>query len=91
MKMSILFQGFHALMRWFFTCIDIASYCLLEAHARCGPVSQVELARLRREEEVASASAQRERLEQTVRVLQQELATKQEEAQAAQVRLVSTC
>lgn len=53
--------------------------------------SQVELARLRREEEVASASARRERLEQTVNALQQELAAKQEEAEAAQVRVVSTC
>lgn len=77
-----------------FTCIHIASYCLLEVTVvalALLPCSQVELARLRREEEVASASAQRERLEQAVRVLQQELATKQEEAQAAQVRLVSTC
>lgn len=55
------------------------------------PCSQVELARLRSEEEVASASAQRDRLVQTISVLRQELATKQEKAQAAQVRVVSAC
>lgn len=43
------------------------------------------MARLRREEEAMAASAQRGRLEQTVAVLQRELAAKREEAQAAQV------
>lgn len=47
---------------------------------------QVEMARLRREEEAASAAREREQLEQTVRSLEQELAAKQEEAQAVQVR-----
>lgn len=55
------------------------------------PCSQVEMARLRQEEEAAVASAQRQRLEQMVGVLQQELAAKQEEAQTAQVRALSAC
>lgn len=47
---------------------------------------QVEMATLRREEEAASAARQREQLEQMVRRLGQELAAKQDEVQAVQVR-----
>lgn len=47
---------------------------------------QVEMARLRREEEAASAAREREQLEQMVRRLEQELAAKRDEVQAAQVR-----
>lgn len=42
--------------------------------------------RLRREEEVASASRQKEQLGQTVRGLEQELAEKLDEVQTLQVR-----
>lgn len=49
----------------------------------------MEFARLRLEEEAALAIAHRERLEKIISVLQQELATKQKEAQAAKVRVVN--
>lgn len=47
---------------------------------------QVEVERLRREEDAASAAREKEQLGQIVRGLEQELAEKQDECQAVQVR-----
>lgn len=47
---------------------------------------QVEMEKLRREEEAASAAREREQLGQTVCSLEQELAEKQDEVQTVQVR-----
>lgn len=47
---------------------------------------QVEMERLRREEDAASAAREKEQLGQIVRGLEQELAEKQDECQAVQVR-----
>lgn len=47
---------------------------------------QVEMERLRREEEAAAAAREKEQLGQRVRGLEQELAEKQDEVQAVQVR-----
>ncbi len=47
---------------------------------------QVEMEKLRREEEAVSAAREKEQLGQTVRSLEQELAEKQDEVQTVQVR-----